>query len=83
MYPSGFSIDQETEDLVHDILRSRFQEKTILCVKHKLRNIMDFDKVVMMDTGRVVEFDFPRNLLEKGGSAFKALYESAGHLRSK
>lgn len=37
---------------------------------------MDFDKVVVMDSGRIVEFDDPYALLDMPGSAFAKLYSA-------
>jgi len=44
-------------------------------VAHRLDTILDFDKIVVLDAGRIVECDTPQNLLARE-SAFKRLYES-------
>ncbi|KAF3491610.1 Cyclic peptide transporter [Arthroderma uncinatum] len=74
------SVDTGTDELVHSIINSRFQGKTVISIIHKLHNVLDFDKVVMMDKSRVVEFDSPGSLLTMEGSLFKRLYENGGLL---
>jgi ATP-binding cassette subfamily C (CFTR/MRP) protein 1 len=44
-------------------------------VAHKLDTILDFDKVVVMNRGQLVEYGRPHKLLERQGSWFKSLYE--------
>jgi ABC-type multidrug transport system fused ATPase/permease subunit len=58
------------------LIRKRFANRTIIAVAHKLDTIMDFDKVAVLDAGRLVEFDSPYALLEKPQSAFSRLYNA-------
>jgi ABC-type multidrug transport system fused ATPase/permease subunit len=58
------------------VIRSRFKEQTLIAIAHKLHTILDFDKVALIEKGQVVEFDTPRALLSREGSAFKALFDS-------
>jgi ATP-binding cassette, subfamily C (CFTR/MRP), member 1 len=71
------SIDARTDDLVQRVIRRKFPGHTIIAVAHRLDTIMDFDKVAVLDAGRLVEFDSPYALLEVPGSAFSRLYQSA------
>jgi ATP-binding cassette subfamily C (CFTR/MRP) protein 1 len=57
------------------LLRQKFPSHTIIAVAHKLDTILDFDKVVVMHNGRLVEYGEPYSLLEVQDSWFKALYE--------
>jgi ABC-type multidrug transport system fused ATPase/permease subunit len=47
-------------------------------VAHRLDSLLDFDRVVVLDAGRVVEFDGPKALLADGNSAFSRLYRGGG-----
>jgi ATP-binding cassette subfamily C (CFTR/MRP) protein 1 len=47
-------------------------------VAHKLDTILDYDKVVVMNKGQLVEYGSPHKLLERQGSWFKSLYEEVG-----
>ncbi|KAF2276608.1 uncharacterized protein EI97DRAFT_377023 [Westerdykella ornata] len=69
------SLDKASDSHVQRLLRSRFASHTIIAVAHKLDTILDFDKVVVMQQGKLVEYGEPYKLLETEGSRFKALYE--------
>ena len=44
--------------------RSAFQDCTVLTIAHRLNTIMDSDRILVMDDGRVAELDSPAALLE-------------------
>lgn len=73
------SVDAETDTLMQRVIREQFKDRTIIAIVHKLHTVLDFDKIAVMDNGRIVEFDSPAALLSKEGSAFKSLYESFHH----
>jgi ATP-binding cassette, subfamily C (CFTR/MRP), member 1 len=58
------------------LIRQKFSNHTIISVAHKLDTILDFDKVIVLDTGKVVEVDDPYMLLSNPDSAFAKLYNS-------
>jgi ATP-binding cassette subfamily C (CFTR/MRP) protein 1 len=62
---------------VQRLIRQKFAAHTIIAVAHKLDTILDFDKVVVMNQGALVEYGEPHRLLEQQGSWFKSLYEDA------
>ena len=41
------------------IIREKFSNHTIIAVAHKLDTILDYDKVVVLDSGRVIECEDP------------------------
>lgn len=69
-------MDDENTEVVNELIRTWFGDWTIISVAHKLESIREFDKVLVLDTGRVVEFDSPDQLLQDPSSLFKKLYES-------
>ncbi|KAH8881037.1 P-loop containing nucleoside triphosphate hydrolase protein [Thozetella sp. PMI_491] len=71
------SIDAHTEEIIQRLIRKKFANHTIIAVAHRLETIMDFDKVAVLDAGRLVEFDSPYALLDVPGSAFAALYSAS------
>ncbi|CAG8925975.1 unnamed protein product [Penicillium salamii] len=73
------SVDSETETLMQSVIREQFNGRTIIAIVHKLHTILDFDKIAVMENGRIVEYDSPAALLSREGSAFKALYETFHH----
>ncbi|KAL6698201.1 P-loop containing nucleoside triphosphate hydrolase protein [Trichoderma pleuroticola] len=71
------SLDKETEQVVRTIINTYFKSHTVVSIAHHLETILDFDRVVVMDKGRVVEVGPPRELLQSAGHGkFKALWEA-------
>lgn len=68
------SVDHETDKLLQKVLREEFLSHTVLAVAHRLDTIEDYDVVVVMDNGRIVEVGNPGQLREQTGSAFQRLY---------
>ncbi|KAK4201212.1 putative ABC transporter [Triangularia verruculosa] len=70
------TLDGKTEEMVQRLIRRKFCDYTILAVAHRLDTIMDFDKVVVLDKGKVVEFGSPWKLVEEAGEGgmFKKLW---------
>lgn len=58
------------------ILRNAFADRTIIAIAHRLDTILDFDRVVVMNAGRIAEIGAPGELAQKEGSLFRTLVES-------
>ncbi|KAF5855853.1 hypothetical protein ETB97_008317 [Aspergillus alliaceus] len=71
------SVDRETERMMQMIIRAEFRHYTIIAVSHRLEMIMDFDRVVVMDRGEVVEVGNPAALKGRAGSRFGELVAAA------
>uniref|UniRef100_A0AAQ5ZZH2 ATP-binding cassette, sub-family C (CFTR/MRP), member 2 n=1 Tax=Amphiprion ocellaris TaxID=80972 RepID=A0AAQ5ZZH2_AMPOC len=71
------AVDLETDDLIQKTIRKEFSHCTVLTIAHRLHSIMDSSRVMVLDAGKIVEFDSPRNLLEKQGH-FYAMAKDAG-----
>ncbi len=61
------SVDGATEKGIRDLLRMQLGTKSLIAVAHRLRTIIDFDRVVVIDSGRIVEMGEPRSLFAKRG----------------
>lgn len=71
------SVDWETERVMQMIIRTEFKDYTVIAVSHRLDMIMDFDRVVVMDQGSVVEVGNPETLKGVPGSRFGELVGAA------
>eukprot|EP01012_Entosiphon_sulcatum_P039249 TRINITY_DN5158_c0_g1_i1.p1 TRINITY_DN5158_c0_g1~~TRINITY_DN5158_c0_g1_i1.p1 ORF type:complete len:1108 (-),score=272.71 TRINITY_DN5158_c0_g1_i1:253-3093(-) len=65
------SVDNETDRLIQQTLRTAFTRCTVLTIAHRLHTVMDYDKIVVMDSGRVSEYDTPAALLARRGSLYE------------
>ena len=61
------NVDFKTDRLIQEVIRDKFKDSTVITIAHRLNTIMDYDKVLVLDGGRVVEIDKPDVLMRKGG----------------
>merc|ERR1712071_338930 len=71
------SIDNSTDYLIQKMIRENFSNATVLTIAHRLNTIMDSDRVLVLDNGRVAEFDTPTNLLENSTSIFYGMVQKS------
>ncbi|KAF3480026.1 ABC transporter [Arthroderma uncinatum] len=69
------SVDAETDQLMGSVLREKFKGMTVVAIAHKLQTVLDFDRIVLLDKGTIIETGNPKELLAKPTSAFHKLYE--------
>ncbi|EHA25711.1 hypothetical protein ASPNIDRAFT_190013 [Aspergillus niger ATCC 1015] len=67
------AVDVETDAMMQRIIRSRFASHTIITVAHRLDTIMDFDRIAVIDAGRLAEWGTPKQLVT-GDTLFRRLY---------
>lgn len=72
------SVDALTEEKIVSVIKEEFAESTVLAIAHRLNTIRDFDKVIVMDKGRIVEMGSPSDLLAQEDGYFRALWEQSG-----
>jgi ABC-type multidrug transport system fused ATPase/permease subunit len=70
------SVDPETDAKIQQTVRSEFSNGTILTVAHRLKTIMDYDRVLVLDQGTVREMGTPMELLKKKGVFYDMCQES-------
>ncbi|XP_078381052.1 multidrug resistance-associated protein 1-like [Oculina patagonica] len=61
------AVDLETDELIQQTIRREFADRTVLTIAHRLNTIMDYDRVMVLENGSIVEFDSPNKLLEQRG----------------
>ncbi|KAJ1795760.1 hypothetical protein LPJ59_004163, partial [Coemansia sp. RSA 2399] len=73
------SVDFDTDDRIQRTIRGHeFANSTLFCVAHRLRTIIDYDRVLVLDKGSIAEFDTPKKLLQNKGGIFWNMCESSG-----
>ena len=72
------AVDLETDDLIQSTIRNEFKDCTVLTIAHRLNTIMDYDKIMVLDKGELMEFDSPEELLKNESSIFFSLAKDAG-----
>ena len=71
------SIDNATDSAIQQMIRENFKDATVLTIAHRLNTIMDSDRVLVLDNGRVAEYDSPDVLLAREDGLFKAMVDKS------
>ena len=70
------AVDVETDALLQTTLRSSiFQNRTIITIAHRINTILDSDRIVVLQQGKVAEFDTPRELINRRGLFYELVRE--------
>ena len=71
------SVDMETDQKIQRTIATGFKGKTLLCIAHRLKTIINYDRICVMDEGRIAELDTPIKLWEEGG-IFRGMCDRSG-----
>lgn len=69
-------VDIQTDSLIQETIKSEFEGCTILTIAHRIKTIINYDRILVLESGRVFEFDSPQNLLRNPKSVFSSLVSS-------
>ncbi|GMM44325.1 hypothetical protein DAPK24_009000 [Pichia kluyveri] len=72
------SVDYETDARIQNTIAQGFKDCTILCIAHRLRTILNYDRILVMDKGECAEFDTPKALWENKEGIFRSMCEKSG-----
>ena len=71
------SVDMETDQKIQTTIATGFAGKTLLCIAHRLKTIINYDRICVMDQGRIAELDTPLRLWE-AGDIFRGMCDQSG-----
>lgn len=71
------NIDMKTEEKIQNSLLATMNNCTIITIAHRIKTIIDYDKILVLDNGEIKEFDSPKNLLSDENSLFYQLYSKS------
>ncbi|KAL3318104.1 hypothetical protein Ciccas_003231 [Cichlidogyrus casuarinus] len=72
------SVDPMTDHLIQETIRREFKGSTVITIAHRINTVMDYDKILVMDNGSILEFESPSALLQNPNSQFFSLAKEAG-----
>ncbi|EEA21837.1 ATP-binding cassette transporter yor1 [Talaromyces marneffei ATCC 18224] len=75
------SVDFETDRKIQRTMATGFKGKTLLCIAHRLRTIITYDRICVMDQGRIAELDAPLTLWERQDGIFRSMCDRSGIVR--
>nr|AAQ10411.1 ATP-binding cassette protein C4 [Rattus norvegicus] len=72
------NVDPRTDELIQQKIREKFAQCTVLTIAHRLNTIIDSDKIMVLDSGRLREYDGPYVLLQNPESLFYKMVQQLG-----
>ncbi|KAL0952989.1 hypothetical protein HGRIS_007200 [Hohenbuehelia grisea] len=72
------SIDFATDAKIQATIREEFNDSLLLTVAHRLRTVIDYDRLIILDQGKIAEFDTPLTLLRKKDGIFRNMCLKSG-----
>lgn len=57
------AVDFVTDELIQETIKTQFKDATIVTIAHRLNTVLDYDKIIVLDKGKIAEFDTVQNLL--------------------
>jgi ABC-type multidrug transport system fused ATPase/permease subunit len=72
------AVDMATDTLIQRSIREEFGDSTLIVIAHRLSTIADFDKILVLDDGKVAEFGTPKELFALENGVFKGMVGESG-----
>ncbi|KAI8979970.1 P-loop containing nucleoside triphosphate hydrolase protein [Pilobolus umbonatus] len=72
------SVDFDTDHRIQTTIRTEFKDSALLCIAHRIRTVADYDRILVLDHGELVEFDTPYELMTREGGTFQQMCLRSG-----
>ncbi|GME71317.1 unnamed protein product [Ambrosiozyma monospora] len=72
------SVDYETDSKIQQTIVDEFASCTILCIAHRLKTIVNYDRILVLEAGKVAEFDTPWRLFQNESGMFRGMCDQSG-----
>ncbi|XP_041834872.1 ATP-binding cassette sub-family C member 4-like [Melanotaenia boesemani] len=72
------NVDPRTDELIQKTIREKFRECTVLTIAHRLNTIIDSDRILILDAGKIHAFDEPYTLLQDSNGIFYNMVKQTG-----
>ncbi|KAH9517193.1 Multidrug resistance-associated protein 4, variant 2 [Dermatophagoides farinae] len=70
------NVDPRTDSFIQETIRTEFNDCTVLTIAHRLNTIIDYDRVIVLDKGRLMQFNTPYQLIQQGNGIFYELFQN-------
>nr|XP_027190431.1 ABC transporter C family member 12-like isoform X3 [Cicer arietinum] len=77
------AVDVRTDALIQKTIRQEFYSCTMLIIAHRLNTIIDCNRILLLDTGKVLEYSSPEKLLQNEETAFYKMVQSTGPVNAE
>jgi len=77
------NVDMATDSLIQRTIRSEFRDRTVLTIAHRINTIIDNDKIMVLQAGKVAELDTPKALVQNPSSLLMSLIKETGPASEK
>uniref|UniRef100_A0A7N6BJF9 Multidrug resistance-associated protein 4 n=1 Tax=Anabas testudineus TaxID=64144 RepID=A0A7N6BJF9_ANATE len=72
------NVDPRTDELIQKTIRDKFRDCTVLTIAHRLNTIIDSDRILVLDAGKIHAYDEPYTLLQDPGGIFSKMVQQTG-----
>ncbi|KAG2227320.1 hypothetical protein INT45_004275 [Circinella minor] len=76
------SVDFQTDKAIQKTIATEFAGCTILCIAHRLHTVIEYDRIIVLDQGQIVEFDSPLELIRNTETVFYKMCKNSGEFDS-
>ena len=71
------NIDIKTEEIIQLAINEILKNSTIITIAHRIKTIINYDKILVLKNGEKIEFDSPQELITRKDSLFYELYKKS------